>query len=644
MKYALVIVDVSPLHLDHAFTYSIPDELVERVTTGSRVRVTFHGRKLIGYVIGVSNSSDRKDRISPLLDALCDVPVLTGSVATLTKAVSHRWVGAWVDVIKSAVPPRHIKTEEAVFSELALTASVDVEKLQPSQSWSHYLDGHEVLDSFALSHTSRAAMVVAPGDDTLVMALDVALTVIKAGRNAIIEVADAKELARLKKLAIKSLSRDAVAVLSGDDGAGVRYKNFLRTLRGEVRLVVGTRNAVFAPLSNLGVVVVCDDSDSGHAEIRTPSWHAREVAWMRSHQEATHFFVVAHSRSTQVQRLVEAGECRDVVADSDFVSSNAPKIRATDSDELSKDPLARFVRIPSQAFSVMRDALREGPVLVQVPRRGYQLHLSCSRCRESARCPECNGPMARASQSGPMNCMRCGHVTGSFQCPWCQATQVRSSKLGSIRTAEEFGRAFPDTIIRTSGKDNILEEVPNESALIIATPGAQPRVLGGYYKAAIILDADATLMYSYLSAHEDALHRWSDVAALVEPKSGKVVVVGDDAHHVIQAFIKHDSIGFASKELAQRAAASMTPAVSTSEVFCSIGAWNAAAAPLPKSARVLGPIAAVRDGKKVERVLISTPWSDAPETSNGLRAAAVKSQLAKRSDEFDISVDPTILY
>ena len=128
------------------------------------------------------------------------------------------------------------------------------------------------------------------------------------------------------------------------------------------------------------------------------------------------------------------------------------------------------------------------------------------------------------------------------------------------------------------------------------------------------------------------------------PKTGKVVVVGDDAHHVIQAFIKHDSIGFASRELAQRAAAGMTPAVSTSEVFCTTGAWAAAAAPLPKSARVLGPVPAVRDGKKCERVLISTPWADAPETSNGLRAAAVKSQLAKRTDEFDIGVDPTVLY
>ncbi len=642
MKYAQVIVDVAPLHLDHTFTYVIPEELQSRTFVGTRVRVMFHGRKLIAYVVEITTENQHKDRISPILEVLCDQPVLTPEISTLTKAISLRWIGSWVDVVKAGIPPRHAKTEETVFAQLPMPVTVDISRYQFSGSWSHYSE--HAIEQYSTSEQLRAAVVVAPGDDAHQLALDVAVTSIRRDKVPLILVPDVKSLRRLHKAALMHFPKDAIAVLSSEDGAGPRYRNFLRVLRGEVAIVIGTRAAVLAPISNLGVIVVVDDTDSSYSEIRNPAWNAREVAYMRSQQNKCQLFIVSHSRTTEVQRLIESGEMVDIVADREYVRLNQPRVRATSAEDLARDPLARVVRLPSQAFIAIRDGLKVGPVLIQVPRRGYQLRLSCARCRESVRCTHCEGPMSRSQQSGPMSCSRCGAVTAIFQCPWCQSTEVRSTTLGAVRTAEEFGRAFPDVIIKTSGKDNILEEIDDSPALVIATPGAAPVVKDGHYAAAVILDADSTLMYSYLSAHEDTYHRWSDVASMVRPQTGTVVVAGDDSHHVIAAFLKLDAIGFASKELAMRKAASMLPAQNVIEIHAPAGTWQSFDVPLPAASKVFGPVVVQRGNEKLERVLISTPWEDAAAAAKSVRANSIKTWLTRGNIGLEIDVDPSMLF
>ncbi|MEY4322597.1 MAG: hypothetical protein RL410_378 [Actinomycetota bacterium] len=642
MKFAQVIVDVAPLHLDHPFTYAIPEEFSSRVFVGSRVRVIFHGRKLIAYVVDITNDSPHKDRISPIYDVLCDQPVLTPEVAALTKSISQRWIGSWVDVIKASIPPRHAKTEESVFAQLPMPSAVDLSGYASSEAWNHYSPG--VFEGLAAHSQFSAALVAAPGDDLQKLGLDVAVTAIRRNKVALILVPDLKSLKRLHKLVLMHVPKDAVAVLSSEDGPGPRYRNFLRVLRGEVSLVIGTRAAVLAPISSLGVIVVLDDTDNSYSELRNPAWNAREVALMRRESAACQLFIASHSRTTEVQRLVESGNVIDVVPDRDYVRLHQPRIRATSAEDLARDPLAKVVRLPSQAFTAIRDGLKTGPVLIQVPRRGYQLRLSCARCRESVRCTQCEGPMSRAQQSGPMSCTRCGAVTAIFSCQWCQSTEVRSGQLGAVRTAEEFGRAFPDTVIRTSGKDNILDEIDLSPALVIATPGAAPVVKDGYYSAAVILDADATLMYSYLTAHEDTFHRWCDVAALVAPQTGTVIVAGDDSHHVISAFTSLDTIGFASKELAIRKAASMLPANNVIEIHAPLGTWSSFDVPLPPTAKVFGPVAIQRGQEKCERVLISTPWAEAELSAKAIRANAIKTWLARGSIGMEIDVDPAMLF
>ena len=177
--------------------------------------------------------------------------------------------------------------------------------------------------------------------------------------------------------------------------------------------------------------------------------------------------------------------------------------------------------------------------------------------------------------------------------------------------------------------------------MVIATPGAQPRVKGGYFRAAVILDADATLMYSFLTAHEEAFHRWSDVVSLVTPADGVVVVCGEDSHHVIDALMKRDPVGFARRELQQRRSARMLPAYDVFEIVADKGLWSDDALQLPDSSRVFGPVPVTASS---ERILISAERANSHAVGSLIRSFIIKATLSHKGSKIDTHVNPAVLF
>ena len=181
------------------------------------------------------------------------------------------------------------------------------------------------------------------------------------------------------------------------------------------------------------------------------------------------------------------------------------------------------------------------------------------------------GPLAAAAQSSPVPaCRWCGHLAADWRCPECGGARLRASVVGAARTAEELGRAFPGVAVRTSGRDEVLDSVSKDKALVIATPGAEPVAAEGY-GAVLLLDAWSVLTRADLRAGEEALRRWMAAAALARP-GGRVVVVGEHRLPVVQALVRWDPAGAAARELADRAALGFPPATRMASVTGSAGA------------------------------------------------------------------------
>jgi primosomal protein N' (replication factor Y) len=215
---------------------------------------------------------------------------------------------------------------------------------------------------------------------------------------------------------------------------------------------------------------------------------------------------------------------------------------------------------------------------------------------------------------------------------------------GARRTAEELGRAFPGTTVRTSGRDEVLDHVPGEAAVVVATPGAEPTAEGGY-GAVLLLDTWALLTRADLRAAEETMRRWLNAAALARPgqEGGRVVVVADGGLAPVQALLRWDPGWFAARELVERRELGFPPAVRMASVTgkAEAVAELLSAAKLPDSAELLGPVPADDDE---ERMLVRVTRGRAAEMARALHEASAVRSARKAALPVRVEVDPAALF
>src|SRR5699024_8100715 len=308
-----------------------------------------------------------------------------------------------------------------------------------------------------------------------------------AGRSAVVCLPDQRDIDLLEAAMRARGLRPAV--LTAEQGRSARYRRFLLALTGRTQVIIGSRSAALVPVSDLGLVVCWDDGDDLHHEPRAPYPHVREMLTLRAHEQGAAALIGGFIRTPRAQLLVQQGWARSLTATRDTVRAVAPRIHAPSAVDLQRDGAAGQDRIPTRAIQLLRRRLEHGPVLVQVPRAGYIPLVACQDCRTPARCTHCHGPLALTGARQRPRCSWCGRDQAGWRCPECQGTAIRAVRVGSSRTAEELGRAFPGVRVRTSSTDvGVIDRVEDRPQLVIATPGAEPPAEGGY-SAALLLDA-----------------------------------------------------------------------------------------------------------------------------------------------------------
>jgi primosomal protein N' (replication factor Y) (superfamily II helicase) len=652
------VVVVTPLaHLDRVFEYSVPEELEADAVPGARVRVRFAGRDLEGFIVERREQAEHGGRLQPLRRVVSSESVLTPELLALCRAVADRYAGTLSDVLRLAVPKRHATAERALPAEPPEPPRPsDPEPPEPGP-WAAYPAGPAWLRRVAAGQGPAAAWTAlptraAPDDWPRAFAV-AAAAALAGGRGAVLVVPDHRDVERLDRAVTEVLGPGRHVRLTADQGPQARYTAWLKVLRGHVRVVIGTRAAAFAPVADLGLVAWWDDGDDLLQEPRAPYQQTGVVLGLRAELTGAALLVGGHVRSLQSQLAVESGALVAVEAAPDVVRAAAPRVTIAGEglDEERDGPAAR-AHLPSRAWRVAKDALHDGPVLVQVPRRGYLPSLSCAECRTPVRCLRCHGPMAMPGAGQPPACRWCGTVLGAarFECRECGSGRVRSSVTGARRTAEEIGRAFPGTAVHTSGSGEVLASVPAEPALVIATPGAEPVADGGY-SAILLLDAWASLDLPVLDASLESLRRWAAAAALARP--GRAVVLcgvpEGAALPAVEALVRWDPAWLAARECAERRELGLPPTVRTARLSGGRRALEDALAQLdlPEQAQLLGPMPAPAlrgpaggDTSPEWHALVRAPLDATPALTRALLALRAVRSARKESDVVTVRVDP----
>jgi len=694
---AQVYVDLPPLHLDHTFEYLVPASMAAAAQPGTRVKVRFGAQDVDGILVARAQESEYDGRLAPLRRVVSPVPVLTPIVLRLARLLADRYAGSLVDVLRLAIPPRHarVEAEAGVLAssagDLRETVS-DGDRPDPAEStstvlppigasgvvlsssaWTDYRGGAAFLQHLVAGRSPHAVWTALPGTGTDRWASAIAQAVAAAvvgGRGALVVLPSARDVEEVSAALVEvgiapwtpsmppapTARRQTTAYvrLVADDGPAPRYRAFLAVLRGDARVVIGTRSAAFAPVRDLGLAVCWDDRDELHQEPRAPYLHAREVVTGRGEVDGCAVLLGSVTRSTAAQQLVESGWAHAVEADRESVRRRTPRVRALTSVELAREGPAAGARLPGEVWRTLRSGLDRGPVLVQVPRAGYLPVVACGTCRAVARCATCHGPLGvRHQHGGVPECRWCGRLASAWRCDVCGSGTLRAVSVGSERTAEELGRAFPGVPVRLSGAGapgGVLAEVPDRPALVVATIGAEPRCASGYLVAAL-LDAATSTSRPSLQVTEQALHRWLAAASLVRSAQdgGVVVLVGDAAPGPTQALVRWDPAGFAARELAERRELRLPPAVRVAAVTGTRDAVDAVIArmDLPAGAEVLGPVAV--DGPATlelsplaqeVRAVVRAPLAVADALSTAVKVSMATRSARREGGTVRVQIDP----
>ncbi|MET7441454.1 hypothetical protein ABZS63_29880, partial [Streptomyces sp. NPDC005568] len=266
LPVARVVVDKGVLHLDRYFDYAVPEELDEIARPGVRVRVRFgaggrnvrdgrrEGGSLIdGFIVDRVAESDYAGPLAALAQVVSPEPVLGADLLGLARAVADRYAGSLADVLQLAVPPRHARAEAAV-----MPGPPPPPAAPDPGTWTRYVRGAEFLGALASGGAPRAVWTALPGPQWAEEIARAVQATLASGRGALVVVPAGRPAARVDAALTDLLGEGRHALLTADAGQERRYREWLAVRRGAVRAVVGTRAAMFAPVRDLGLVVVCD--------------------------------------------------------------------------------------------------------------------------------------------------------------------------------------------------------------------------------------------------------------------------------------------------------------------------------------------------------------------------------------------------
>ncbi|MDX6585859.1 MAG: hypothetical protein QOI31_332 [Solirubrobacterales bacterium] len=450
---------------------------------------------------------------------------------------------------------------------------------------------------------------------------------------------------------------DRVAVLHSGLSAGERRDEWLRVRRGEARVCVGPRSAVFAPVEGLGLIVVDEEHDSSYKQESDPRYDARDVAAHRAHSEQAMLVAgTATPRPESWERLerVELAERAD--------GSPMPGIEVLDMRERDgrEGPLHARTR---EALS--RLAQEGGKAIVMVPRRGWSPFLDCRVCGHAWYCPNCDVSLVLHRAGDTMRCHHCGHTEGVPEaCPECASVSIARHGAGSERVAEIVAelvapvrvlRLDSDAASRRGAHAAILAEFDRAEAAVLI--GTQMVAKGHDFPdvvLSVVVDADSSLRFPDFRAEERTFALVSQLAGRSgRGGAGRVLVqtLAPEAEAIRRA-ADHDAAGFLAGEIERRRELSYPPFATLVRVEMAAkeaqAAENAARQTaarlrplLPRDATLLGPAPRFRLRDR-ERRQVLVKAADRGETVDAVREAvdgAIASKVM-RNVQLSVDVDP----
>ncbi|MCI6653587.1 MAG: primosomal protein N' [Ruminococcus sp.] len=294
---------------------------------------------------------------------------------------------------------------------------------------------------------------------------------------------------------------DNVAVFHSGLSIGERLDEYKRVLRGEAKIVLGTRSAVFAPLKNIGLIVLDEEQESSYKSQQTPRYHARDVAKFRCSCHNALLILSSATPSVESFYSAEKGIYTLVTLKGRYGNATLPQVSVVDmNEEIMTGNTGNYSYVLKELIA--QNLVNKKQSIILLNRRGYNTFLSCKSCGQVVTCPNCSISMTYHSANNRMMCHYCGHsVPFTEECPDCHQHTLSLRGAGTQKAEQELLDLFPSARVLRMDADATMSKSSYEKKLSAFSKGEYD-ILVGTQMVAKGLDFPNVTLVGVLSADQ----------------------------------------------------------------------------------------------------------------------------------------------
>ncbi len=557
------------LPINKVFNYYLPDG-VENSPLGVRVRAPFNNKEEIGYLIGVEEI--QMQGLKKIVEIIDKEPILDKDILELISWMAKHYFSSQGECIEASIPPLLRKGRSSIKPRLEYEIKPDESFNAPLMLTEAQTEAFNTLKADIWENQGVFLLYGVTGSGKTEIYIKIIEEVLKKGRGAIILVPEIaltpQTISRFKKRLGENIS-----VFHSGLTEAQRFKEWNNIKTNKTNICIGTRSAIFAPLKNLGLIIVDDEHESSYKQEDMLRYHARDVAIKRG--EISNCSVILGSATPSLESYYKAkkGEYRLLVLPERVSEKKMPEVRIVDLKSVRHKKGMPLIFSP-QLIEELRAVLeRKMQAILFLNRRGFSTYVTCLSCGYVAKCVKCSIALTYHSKLGVLICHHCNYSQKKPSiCPECNRKYLSFSGFGTQRVESELHKIFSgirsarldsDALSKRGSLDEIIDNFRNRKIDVLI--GTQIVAKGHDFPdvelVGVIL-ADLSLNIIDFRAGERTFSLLTQVAGRSGrgDKEGRVIIqTYNPEHYTIKTSLKHDYISFYEEEIERRKLLKLPP-------------------------------------------------------------------------------------
>ena len=628
--YAKVIIEYGAKAVDREFTYIVPDNLRDKIKIGHRVLVPFNNRDIEGFVLDINNKYDDNYELKEIISLCDDKPILNAEMLHLGSEIQKNILCSKISIYQAMLPKalkaskntninikqnryivlnvsymeankyiencrydnqikileKLITDEKILVNNLSSSVNTLIKNgivkfvyeevnryVSHSSGKYHKVNLNEmqqmVVDSVDINRHNTYLLYGITGSGKTEVYMELIDRVIKKGKTAIMLVPEISLTPQIVDRFVTRFGED-VAILHSGLSDYEKYDEYRKIMNGKVKIVVGARSAIFAPLENVGIIVIDEEHSQTYKQDNNPRYHARDVAILRGKYHNAPVILGSATPSLESFARANKGVYKLLTLTKRAGGGNLPKVKLIDmKNEVKK---GNFI-LSQELTDKIKEKISKGEqVILLLNRRGYSSMLTCRDCGNVLKCPNCDISLTYHKSSNTNRCHYCNYsIKNVNKCPVCGSSNIKDYGLGTEKLEEELNKIFKARVIRmdmdtTSRKgmhEKIIEDFGNHKYDILL--GTQMIAKGLDFPLVTlvgVINADSSLNIPDFRSAENTFELLSQVSGRAgrSDLAGEVIIQSyNPEHYSIYLAKDHNYLKFYEAEMNIRKTLSYPP-------------------------------------------------------------------------------------